>query len=358
MKKKAVAVLLAAVTAVVLAACGNSQLSNDYVTVKMYKGLEVPKAVESEITDEYVQSIIESNLDGTAEETEITDRPAQSGDWVNIDYAGYDQDGVQFDGGTAEGADLELGSGSFIGAEGDYAGFEDQVIGHSTGEEFDIHVQFPENYGGDMSGKVATFHIVLNKIYERNVPELTDEWVASNSTESSTVEEYQKEIRSQLEAYNEDMIESDLMSSIQDSLLAQIEMKKYPEGAVEEQIEQANAYYTQIAELYGMTLDELIETNFQMTTDEFNEKVKESAQQAVQLDEAVKLIAEKEKLTPDEEEYMEKITEYATEAGVDDVDAYMEENGEDTLKTAVLREKVLGYLVEECVQVEESADGQ
>ena len=101
--------------------------------------------------------------------------------------------------GSAQAQDLQLGSGSYIGASGDYAGFEDQIAGHQTGEEFDITVQFPENYTEEMAGKVADFHIVLNEIYTENVPELTDEWVQSNSDDSENVDQYREEVRKQLE---------------------------------------------------------------------------------------------------------------------------------------------------------------
>ena len=186
MKKRIVAVLIAsALTGGLLTGC-SGQISNDYVTVKKYKGLEVPQVEAQEVTDDQVEQMIQSNLT-TVEE--ITDRAAQNGDWVNIDYTGY-IDGEAFDGGSDTGAELQLGSGSFIGATEDYEGFEDQIVGHSKGEEFDITVQFPEGYADPTkSGVVAQFHIVLNGIYQQNTAELTDEWVAEHSEDSDTTEE-------------------------------------------------------------------------------------------------------------------------------------------------------------------------
>ena len=353
MKKRIAAVMIAAAMAAAMTGC-SSELSNDYVTVKQYKGLEVPEAAAAaEVTDEYVESIIESNLDATAEEVDIADRASQEGDWTNIDYTGYIDD-VAFDGGAAEGVDLQIGAGGFIGACGDYAGFEDQLIGHMPGEEFDIMVQFADDYNGDVAGKVARFHIVMNSLYERQVPELTDEWVQANSADSQTVDEYREEIRTQEEEYNESTAESELMSSIQEALLEQIELKAYPEGAVEEQVQTGTDYYTSMAEYYGMGLEDFVEGFFQMTMDDFNAELESAAQRTVQLDEAIKLIADREKLEPTEEEYSERIAEYAEQSGAEDVDSFIEQNGEDTLKTAVLREEVLQYLVDNCVQVEDS----
>ena len=171
MKKKILAVMLAAALAGALAGC-SGELSNDYVTVTQYKGLEVPQpAPAEEVTDDMVEQVVQGNLAAYAQSEPVTDRAAEMGDVVNIDYTGY-IDGEAFDGGSAEGADLELGSNSFIGATDDYEGFEEQIVGHETGDEFDIKVQFPDPYtrNTDMSGAVADFHIVLNSISLQTTP--------------------------------------------------------------------------------------------------------------------------------------------------------------------------------------------
>lgn len=352
MKKKVIAAALAVMTVLSLTGCGN-ELSNEYVIVKQYKGLEVPQVDVDEVTDEEIEEAIQANLQGTAERVPVTDRAAQTGDWVNIDYAGT-VDGVAFDGGTAQAQDLQLGSGAFIGASGDYEGFEDQIVGHKAGEEFDITVQFPENYSQDMAGKVADFHIVLNEIYVEDIPELTDEWVLANSEEAETVEDYREEIRSQIEESTDMQTESEMSAAIWEALMENVEIKEYPEEAVQQQIDQAKDQYTQIAELYGTTLEDLVETQFMMTEEEFDELLRESAQESAIFDEAVKLIAKKEKLDLSDEEYEEKIAEYAEEYDMD-TEEYKEQIGEDKLKSTILREIVVGYLIDECVQVEQNS---
>ena len=343
MKKRVIAVLTAVLMTASLAGCGSGKLSNDYVTVNKYKGLEVTEVAKKEVSDDSVEQEVQSRLEAAATEQDVTDRAAQSGDWVNIDYTG-----------TATGYDLELGSGSFIGASGDYQGFEDQIVGHNTGEEFDITVQFPENYqSSDLAGKPANFHIVLNKIYQKVTPELTDEWVANNSESSKTVDEYKEEVKNSLQEQQDDSGNSQLKQEVQTALLDQIEVNKYPDGAVDEQVKQANDYYTQIAQMYGVELSDFITTYLKMTEDQFNEKIEDSAKQAVQLEEAVKLIAKKEKLEPSDKEYKKGMQEYADKAGAD-LDTYKEQVGEDVLKDAILRDKVLDYLVDNCVQVEQS----
>ena len=357
MNKKKMKLITAAAAAVLAAGslmgC-SSELSNEYVTVPQYKGLEVPQpaAATVEITDDQVEQLVESRVAATAERSEITDRAAQSGDIVNIDYTGY-VDGTAFDGGSATGADLELGSGSFIGANGDYQGFEDQIVGHQTGEEFDITVQFPDTYAEEMAGKVADFHIVLNGIYTETVPELTDEWVQSNSTESENVDEFRQEMRDLLESQSEESAHSELASSVQTTLLDSLEIKSYPEDVVDEYAASLTDSYEQLAEMYGTDMEGLLTTYLQTTEEDFNARIEEIAQRTAIFDEAVKLIAEKEGLDLTEEEYQEKIEEYAEENGAEDVDQYLESVGESAVRATILRDIVTDYLIDECVQVEQ-----
>lgn len=349
--KKQTAAVLAALVMGSLVGC-SSELSNEYVTVKQYKGLEVPQVSVTEVTDDQVEQVIQSYLEADAVKTSITDRAAQDGDWVNLDYTGT-LDGVAFDGGTAQDQEIQLGQAGFIQASGDYQGFEEQIEGHRAGEEFDITVQFPEDYYPDMAGKVADFHIALNDIFEKEIPELTDEWVKENSETAETADEYRAEIRSQYEEQAEASYRSQLESYVQSALLDQIEVKKYPEDTVASEKERLAAYYEQIAGLYGMELKEYIETQLQMTEDDFDQQAEEAVQQTVALDEAFGLIAEKQGLEPSEEEYEEKIAEYAEQAGAEDVEEYKEQVGEDVLRKAILREIITDYLADECVQVEE-----
>lgn len=291
MKKKLLNVMLAAAVAVSLAGC-SGELSNEYVTVTQYKGLEVPQPAQpEEVTDDQVEQTIESNLSASATQ-EPVDRAAQNGDIVNIDYTGY-IDGEAFDGGSAEGTDVQLGSGTFIAATDDYAGFEEQIEGHKAGEEFDITVQFPDPYSRntDLSGVVAEFHIVLNSVSELVTPELTDEWVQENSDESKTVDEYREEVRSQLEENTEASVQSELESSVQSALMDKVEVKEYPQEEVDALVQQMTDYYTQLASMYGADLSEFLETYMQVTEEDFNAQLEESARQSVALDEAMKLIA-------------------------------------------------------------------
>ena len=146
----------------------------DYVTLPENFASLTFKRSEIEPTEEEIQSEIDSLLSDHATEKQVTDRAAADGDTVNIDYAGS-VDGVAFSGGTYSGYSLTLGSGTFVD------GFEDQIVGHTPGETFDVTVTFPENYGNaDLSGKEAVFETTLHYIKESVTPELTDDWVKEN----------------------------------------------------------------------------------------------------------------------------------------------------------------------------------
>ena len=164
-KKKWNAVIISSILAVSLAGC-SSELSDEYITIKKYKKLEIPKVEKTEVTDTSVENTINNYLSLSQEREEIKDRAAENGDTVDIDYTGT-INGQEFSGGSASGAHLILGSGQFLGAEGDYKGFEEQIVGHKPGDNFDITVKFPEAYPNEeVADKPANFNITLNGIYE------------------------------------------------------------------------------------------------------------------------------------------------------------------------------------------------
>lgn len=358
MKKRWNILAVCGVMAALLTGC-SGEISNDYITIKQYKGLEVPKTEVVEVTDEDVENAIESYRNSNKVKQMIIGRAAQEGDTVNMDYVGK-IDGEAFDGGTAEGATLVLGSGQYIQATADYPGFEDQIVGHNAGDVFDITVQFPAEYSNnpDMENQVAVFSITLNEVYTESMPEVTDEWVQTVSEESATVEEFEEEIRSSLEESNEMSRESTMQQNVLAALLEQVEVKEYPEGEVEARVEQIEEQQKSYASLYGMDFDEFRDTYLGMTEEDYNTRVQETAEIAVQQELALELIAEKEKLEPTEEEYEAKFEEYASQMGFESVDALKEAYDEDTLKTAAMQDAVLDYLTENCVETETDSSGE
>lgn len=354
MKKLAAAVVLGIFSCLIATGCGESKLSNEYITINQYKGLEVPKVNEVKVTDDEVEQEIQNRLKASATKEDVTDRAAENGDTANIDFTGS-VDGVEFDGGKAQGYDLVLGSNSFIGASGDYKGFEEQIVGHKTGEEFDIDVQFPDNYGSaDLAGKHAVFHIKINSLYTMKTPELDDQWVADNSEKSKTVKAYKKEVKETLSSQRNESTQAQLRQAVGDALLENTDVKSYPEEQLSAKQKEITDYYEKQAESMQLKLAEFLQTYMGMDEDTFNEQVKEAAQKAVKRDMTINLLAEKKKIKLSDKEYEEKLEKYAKQSGIGDVEQLKKNYTEENLRMTALMEKVEDYLVKSCVQVESS----
>ena len=186
--KKKVAMLLTGVMAVslMMTGCQSAKgLETENVKISVYKGVEVDKVDKpSEVTDDDVNTQIQSVLDENSTTEEVTGRAVKKGDTATIDFVGK-MNGEAFDGGSSTDYPLEIGSNSFID------GFEDSIIGHNAGDTFDWNGKFPENYGSsDLAGKDVTFTITVKSISKKKTPKLTDKFVKKVSKESKTVEEY------------------------------------------------------------------------------------------------------------------------------------------------------------------------
>ena len=219
--------------------------------VGSYNGLTVEKTVHT-VTDEAVDAELKRVQERNAREL-TREGAAQNGDIADIDFEGF-VDGVAFEGGKAEHYNLTLGSGSFI------PGFEDQIVGHNTGDTFDVTVTFPEGYGDStdaegntitLSGKEAVFSVTLNAITQSVVPTLTDEWVETNfaaSDDLHTADALRQYFDSALYANNLD-------NAVMDYLLSNSTFKEIPTQITSYYIRMFLNYHSQLATQYGMELD-------------------------------------------------------------------------------------------------------
>ncbi len=340
MKKKILTFLTAICIGATVIGCGSGPISNDKITIKQYKGLEVDKVEVVAVTDEMIQSSINSTLQTLATETEITDRAVKDGDVVLIDYSGK-RDGVAFDGGTAENQTLVIGSGSFID------GFEDGIIGHEIGDEFDLNLTFPDPYPNNpnLAGVEVVFTVKLNGITERVYPELTDDLVKEISETATTVDEYKAEVKESLEVSNKESAEYVLQESVWEALSKQCTVKKYPEDRKQEIMDSISSQYSYYAAYSGMEVDEFVKAQFGLTLEEM-------AESTIKQDYAVELIAQKENLKVSENDYKEGLEKYADQFGYSDTTEFEEAVGKDNLENVLLQEKVTNWLVENCKQVE------
>ena len=334
MKKRILALIMGACLAVTAVGCGGKEISNDKITIKQYKGLKVEKTETVEVTDEDVEASIESTLATLATYNDITDRSVQEGDLVTMDYVGT-VDGVAFEGGTAEGASLEIGSGQYID------GFEEQLVGHNVGEVFDINVTFPEGYSEALGGKDAVFNITLNKIQEVIIPELTDDILPELGTEAKTVKEYKEEVRKDLEKSNAETAETENEQKVWAALIENCVIDKYPEDKLEETISSIESEVSYVASMYDMSASEFVETYYGITSEEM-------AKNLMKQEYAIELIAEKEKLELTNDDYEKGLADLAEQYGYDDVDEFEEEAGAEAAKKKILQKKVGTFLKENC----------
>ncbi len=260
MKKRITALLAAAAAALMLTGCGDSNpaylkniTASDYVELCDYSNIPITVAAETEVTDDMVDNYVNYTLSSDASYQEVTDHDTvENGDTVNIDYTGT-KDGEKFDGGSATGYDLVIGSGSFID------GFEDGLIGHKVGETVELNLTFPDDYSNtDLAGQDVVFTVTINKIEQLVTPELTDEWVAEQDISNvSTVDEYKDYVRNQLQTYYDDDYRTREEEAIADYLIDNCTFKQDPpEEMVRRYYDNmVQAYSTQISQNYGMDLD-------------------------------------------------------------------------------------------------------
>lgn len=339
MKKKLISLFAIICALSLLGGCKGAKISNEYLSIKMYKGLEVEKVEAIEVTDEDVQGSIDMELEGFATYTDVTDRPAQMGDVTNIDFVGK-KDGEAFNGGTAEGHELELGSNSFID------GFEEGIVGHNIGETFDLNLTFPKEYhSADLAGQAVVFTVTLNGIQAKHVPELTDDILSELGTKATTVAEYKEQVRKDLEQSNKEEAEARTTSNLWEALVEQCEVKKYPDGIVDSYVAQLEEEYYYYAYINNMEPAEFIEAAYQMP-------VEELAKLQITKSLAISLIAEKESLTISDKEYEKSLEAYAEQEGYSSAEECETAKGADGLRQLFLENKVAEFLMESCVFVE------
>lgn len=301
-----------------------------------YKGVEVTK-MDTTVTDEEVENQIQSTLRSNPEYIEITDRAAQDGDRVDIDFVGK-LDGEAFDGGSAEGYKLVLGSHSFID------GFEDGLVGAEVGQKLDLNLTFPENYGSaELAGQDVVFEVTVNGIEEVKDAVLDDAFVQRVS-DFTNVDEYRADVRSRLESAKEQMAEQQIEN---DAYFAALGNSEYElnEDAVNQYFEDQMNYHNSISSMYGFSsVEDYAATVYQMDNETFENYVKESAENAVKEKLMMEEIIKAENLTADDAD----IEEVAAKLGMD-ADTLKNSYGEDKAKEYALFFQILELIKENAV---------
>ena len=277
------------------------------IEISDYKGIKAPKEVK-EITDEDIDKQIDIIRKKNARIVSVDDRPAQLDDEVIIDFEGFFGD-EPFEGGKGDDHPLRLGSGQFI------PGFEDQIVGHSIGDEFDVNVKFPEDYQmTDYAGKDATFKCKLKGISYEELPEINDDLV-KDATEFETVAEYKDDIKSKLEDAAVQQAESGFDNAVMNALIAKVD-SPIPNCMYEQRIDSLMRSFEQQLQQQGMD----IKLYFQYTgmdMDSFRETYRDRAVNEVKLRLALEKIAELENIEVSEEEINNGLGEIAAANNID-----------------------------------------
>lgn len=277
------------------------------VKIENYFGIEVTKEV-APVTDEEINKELELVRERNSRELDANDRPAELGDTAVIDFEGF-VDGVAFEGGKGENYALKLGSGQFI------PGFEEQIVGHSVDEEFDVNVTFPAEYHAeDLAGKASVFKVKLHALTKVELPELDDEF-AKDVSEFDTLDEYKADLKAKIEARHETTAQSAVDGQLMDALIEKLEAE-IPEAMFETEAENFVRDYDNQLRMQGLDL----QTYFQytgMTLETLRAQFRPQAEKQVKARLALEKIAELENLNASEDDINGEYARIAEAYGID-----------------------------------------
>lgn len=331
------------------------EMGNDGVTMKFkvtvkpevelgeYKGLKATKK-STKVTADEVKAELARMQEQNSTVSDVDDRAVKKNDIVVIDFEGF-VDGKAFEGGKAEKYELTIGSNQFI------PGFEDQIIGHKIGDEFDVNVKFPEDYQADLASKDAVFKIKLHGIKVKEVPALDDEF-AKDVSEFDTLDELKKDIKKQLEKRKNDDAENELHNTLLEEVAKGIKAE-IPEAMIEKTIDDDVNEYSYRLQSQGLKLETYLKyTGMDMKG--FREGFKERAETQVRLNLALEKIIEKEKIEVTEEDIEAEYKKYADAYNMD-IDTIKKAVSAESLKPELASRKAIDLIVDSAVVTEEKA---
>ena len=301
-----------------------------------YKGVEIKK-IEYKVTDEDIEHELSHMQEHNSRLISIDDRPVEKGDIATIDFEGF-VDGKAFEGGKAEGHELEIGSNTFI------PGFEDQIIGMKIDEEKDIQVKFPEEYfSKELAGKDATFKVKLHEIKKKELPELDDEF-AKDVSEFDTLDELKKSIKEKQEKQNEERAkyetEDAVIKAVCDNMKVEI-----PSGMINMEIDNMLKELEQRLSYQGLNLEQYLQF-MGKTEEDLRKEYEPQAIEGIRSRLALEAVIKAEKIEPDEAEITEKMKEMAKNYGKENDEEFLKnENVANYIKEGLKSEKALEFLV-------------
>ena len=275
-----------------------------YPEVKLgeYKGLEA-KMLDTESTDDDVAEELKNMQDRNSRLVTVEDRAAEMGDTAEIDFEGF-VDGVAFEGGKGENYPLELGSGSFI------PGFEEQVVGHKSEEEFDVNVTFPKEYAEELAGKDAVFKCKIHEIKSKELPELDDDF-AKDVSEFDTLDELKADLKKQIADRKTASANTDFENQLLEQVCDNMEVE-IPECMFDQKCDEMIQDYAYRLQMQGIDLNTYLGYLGQ-TQEQFKAQFMDGAKQQVKTQIALDAIVEAEKLEATEDEINAEIDKLAAQ---------------------------------------------
>lgn len=311
-----------------------------YPEVKLgeYKSLK-GKMLDTEATDEDVENELKSMQDRNSRLVTVEDRESQMGDTCDIDFEGF-VDGVAFEGGKGENYPLELGSNSFI------PGFEEQVAGHKTGEEFDVNVTFPEQYEPSLAGKDAVFKCKINEIKTKELPELDDEF-AKDVSEFDTLDELKADLKKQISERKEANAKTDYENQLIEQVVENMEVE-IPECMNKQKCDEMIQDYSYRLQMQGLDLNTYLQYLGQ-TMEQFREQFMDGAKQQVKVKLALDAIVKAENIEATEEEIAEEIAKLAEQYNME-ADKIKAAVPDEQLTDDIVTRKAVDFVVDNSVK--------
>ena len=301
-----------------------------------YKGVEIKK-IEYKVTDEDIEHELGHMQEHNARMITVEDRPVESGDIATIDFEGF-VDGKAFDGGKAEGHELEIGSNTFI------PGFEDQIIGMKIDEEKDINVKFPEEYfSKELAGKDATFKVKLHEIKKKELPKLDDEF-AKDVSEFETLKELKEDIKKKQQKQNDDKAKYETEDAVIKAVCENVKVD-IPSGMIETEVDNMIKDIEQRLSYQGLKLEQYLQM-MGKTTEEMRKEYEPQAIDSIKSRLALEAVIKAEKIEATEEEVDEKMKEMAKNYGKENDEEFMKnENVRNYIKDGLTSQKAIEFLV-------------
>lgn len=352
MKKQIAASAAVILMLISLAGCkSKSQRPFDYdlskhITLGKYTGVEYTYSVE-EVTPEAVTKFTNKAMSekGYGEVKDVTDRPVQNGDKVNIAFVGK-INGEEFQGGSSESYDLEIGSNSFI------EGFEAGLVGVNLKETKVLNLKFPENYGKeDLNGKDVEFTVTVNSIKVTVYPDLTDE-IVKEISDCENVADFNTYANDQIKTENEKNAVTKKETDIWTKIVESTELKSYPKGEIEHYKDVLlKLYDRQSQSSYGVSYEELLKQAYNQTLKDIDPQLTKQAQQTVKEYMTIVAIARDQDLDLTDEEYQAEADKTAAANGYKTTAEFMAAIEEDQFYLSLLYDRVMDFVVENAVEI-------